>query len=128
MPNIQVYGNATDTSIYYVYAKEKSSLKKPVPLSAAAIQYLDDLPESFVTFKKLTLEELHYTCSVEQPFFDGLGLSSEKTSTSPRYLVDGQLQAIGFTERNLKLPEIESIKVYSPENAKRYFSSRFEEG
>jgi hypothetical protein len=40
MPNVQVYGNATDTSIYYVYAKEKSSLKKPVPLSAAAIQYL----------------------------------------------------------------------------------------
>jgi hypothetical protein len=68
MPNVQVYGNATDTSIYYVYAKEKSSLKKPVPLSAAAIQYLDDLPESFVTFKKLTLEELRYTCSVEQPF------------------------------------------------------------
>ena len=43
-------------------------------------------------------------------------------------MVDGQLQAIGFTDRNLKLPEIESIKVYSPENAKRYFSSRFEGG
>lgn len=128
MPNVQVYGNATDTATYYVYLKEKLSQKKPVPLSAAVIQYLDDLPESFVTFKKLTLEELRYTCSVEQPFFDGLGLSSEKTSTSPRYLVDGQLQAIGFTERNLKLPEIESIKVYSPENAKRYFSSRFEGG
>lgn len=128
MPNIQVYGNATDTSTYYVYSKEKSSIKKPVPLSAAAIQYLDDLPESFVTFKKLTLEELRYTCSVEQPFFDGLGLSSEKTSTEPRYLIDGQLQAIGFTERNLNLAETESIKVYSPENAKRYFSSRFEGG
>lgn len=128
MPNVQVYGNTTDTTTYYVYLKEKPSQKKPVPLSAAAIQYLDDLPESFVTFKKLTLEELRYTCSVEQPFFDGLGLTSEKTSTSPRYLIDGQLQSIGFKAQQINLAETESIVVYSPENAKRYFSSRFEGG
>lgn len=128
MPNVQVYGNTTDTATYYVYLKEKPSQKKPVPLSAAAIQYLDDLPESFVTFKKLTLEELRYTCSVEQPFFDGLGLTSEKTSTSPRYLIDGQLQSIGFKAQQINLAETESIVVYSPENAKRYFSSRFEGG
>lgn len=128
MPNVQVYGNATDTATYYVYLKEKPSQKKPVPLSAAAIQYNDDLPESFVTFRNLTLEELRYSCSVEQPLFDGIGLSSEKTSTSPRYLIDGQLQAIGFTAHHLNLAETESIKVYSPENAIRYFSSRFEGG
>lgn len=128
MPNVQVYGNTTDTATYYVYLKEKPSQKKPVPLSAAAIQYLDDLPESFVTFKKLTLEELRYTCSVEQPFFDGLGLTSEKTSTSPRYLIDGQLQSIGFKAQQINLAETESIVVYSPENAKSYFSSRFEGG
>ena len=128
MPNVQVYGNTTDTATYYVYLKEKPSQKKPVPLSAAAIQYLYDLPESFVTFKKLTLEELRYTCSVEQPFFDGLGLTSEKTSTSPRYLIDGQLQSIGFKAQQINLAETESIVVYSPENAKSYFSSRFEGG
>ena len=128
MPNVQVYGNATDTATYYVYLKEKPSQKKPVPLSAATIQYNDDLPESFVTFRNLTLEELRYTCSVEQPFFDGLGISSENTSIMPRYLIDGQLQTIGFTAHHLKLDEAESIKVYSPENAKRYFSSRFEGG
>lgn len=128
MPNVQVYGNTTDTATYYVYLKEKPSQKKPVPLSAAAIQYLDDLPESFVTFKKLTLEELRYTCLVEQPFFDGLGLTSEKTSTSPRYLIDGQLQSIGFKAQQINLAETESIVVYSPENAKSYFSSRFEGG
>ncbi len=130
MLGYQILAVHKDTILNYFRVNGEWKFKKiyrkaPLPL---VIQKHSNLPQDFFMFKPYSLEAIRFKCFAEAKIFDMLAFPADTALVNPRFLIDGKLQSRGFTSDNLKMNEVKSIEVFSPQEAMRFFSYKFRKG
>jgi hypothetical protein len=121
-----------DSTLNYAYdrvKKEVISTNKYITPPSIVYQDHPNLPHDFFFFKQNTLEPVRYSCSSYSPVLDVFHTSDTLiTSSKPRVMLDGRLQARDFDYQNVPLENIKSVDVFVQEDAVNYFGQKAKSG